>query len=45
MTGMIDNGYRLVSALFLHLLGAIYLIAFASTGVQIKGLIGEYKLN
>jgi len=35
------NGYRLVSALFLRLLGAIYLIAFASIGVQIEGLIGS----
>jgi uncharacterized membrane protein YphA (DoxX/SURF4 family) len=36
-----DNGYRLVSALFLRLLGVIYLIAFASIGVQIKGLAGS----
>jgi len=35
------NGYRLVSALFLRLLGAIYLIAFASLGVQIEGLVGS----
>jgi hypothetical protein len=35
------NGYRLVSALFLRLLGAIYLIAFASIGVQIEGLAGS----
>lgn len=33
--------YRLVSALFLRLLGAIYLIAFASIGVQIEGLAGS----
>ncbi len=36
-----DNGYRLVSALFLRLLGVIYLIAFVSIGVQIKGLVGS----
>jgi len=36
-----DNGYRLISALFMRLLGAIYLIAFASLGVQIEGLIGS----
>jgi hypothetical protein len=36
-----DNGYQLVSALFLRLLGAIYLVAFASIGVQIEGLIGS----
>jgi hypothetical protein len=34
-------GYRLVSALFLRLLGAIYLIAFASIGVQIESLVGS----
>ena len=33
--------YRLVSALFLRLLGVIYLIAFASLGVQIEGLAGS----
>jgi len=37
----VDNGYRLVSALFLRLLGAIYLIAFVSIGVQIEGLAGS----
>jgi hypothetical protein len=36
-----DNGYRLVSAVFLRLLGVIYLIAFASIGVQIEGLVGS----
>ena len=41
MTPDFDNGYRLVSALFLRLLGAIYLVAFASLGVQIEGLIGS----
>jgi hypothetical protein len=35
------NNYRLVSALFLRLLGVIYLIAFASLGVQIEGLAGS----
>jgi predicted DCC family thiol-disulfide oxidoreductase YuxK len=33
--------YRLASALFLRLLGAIYVAAFASLGVQITGLVGE----
>jgi len=37
----VDNGYRLVSAVFLRLLGAIYLIAFVSIGVQIEGLAGS----
>jgi hypothetical protein len=37
----IDNGYRLVSAVFLRLLGVIYLIAFASIGVQVEGLAGS----
>jgi hypothetical protein len=36
-----DNGYRLISAVFLRLLGGIYLIAFASLSVQIDGLIGS----
>jgi Lipase maturation factor len=36
-----DTGYRLVSGVFLRLLGVIYLIAFASIGVQIEGLIGS----
>jgi hypothetical protein len=36
-----DNGYRLVSAVFLRLLGGTYLIAFASIGVQIDGLAGS----
>jgi hypothetical protein len=34
-------GYRLVSALFLRLLGLIYLIAFISLGTQIQGLAGS----
>jgi len=33
--------YQLVSALFVRLLGVIYLIAFASIGVQIEGLAGS----
>jgi hypothetical protein len=41
MTTNTDNGYQLVSALFLRLLGGIYLIAFASISVQIEGLIGS----
>ncbi len=35
------NGYQLVAALFLRLLGIIYLIAFVSLGVQIEGLAGS----
>jgi hypothetical protein len=41
MTTDTAYGYRLVSALFLRLLGAIYLIAFASIGVQIESLVGS----
>jgi len=33
--------YTISSALFLRLLGAIYLMAFLSLGVQITGLVGE----
>jgi hypothetical protein len=33
-----NNGYQLVAALFVRLLGVFYLIAFASIGVQIEGL-------
>jgi len=36
-----DTTYRLISALFLRLLGGIYLIAFAALGVQIEGLAGS----
>ena len=36
-----DNTYLLVSGIFLRLLGVIYLVAFASIGVQIDGLIGS----
>jgi Lipase maturation factor len=39
-----DNGYRLVSALFLRLLGVIYLVAFVSLGVQIEGLAGSHGI-
>ncbi|WP_455234864.1 lipase maturation factor family protein [Thiogranum longum] len=37
----IDNGYVLVSGLFLRLLALIYFAAFVSTGWQIIGLAGE----
>jgi hypothetical protein len=36
-----NNGYQLVAALFVRLLGVFYLIAFASIGVQIEGLAGS----
>jgi len=36
-----DTGYQLVAGLFLRLLGLIYLVAFASIGVQIEGLAGS----
>ena len=35
------ESYEVVSWVFLRLLGAIYIIAFASLGVQILGLVGE----
>ncbi|TCK18641.1 lipase maturation factor [Thiogranum longum] len=35
------SGYRLVSALFLRLLGLVYLIAFISLAVQVEGLAGS----
>ena len=35
------NGYRLISALFLRLLGGIYLIAFISITRQVEGLSGS----
>jgi hypothetical protein len=41
MTTDIANSYRLISAVFLRLLGVIYLIAFTSLGVQIEGLAGS----
>jgi hypothetical protein len=36
-----DNGYQLVSGIFLRLLGVIYLIAFASIGLQVEALAGS----
>ncbi|HTQ37657.1 MAG TPA: lipase maturation factor family protein, partial [Pirellulales bacterium] len=36
--------YHIASALFLRLLGAIYLIAFVSLWVQIDGLIGDHGI-
>ena len=41
MTANADTGYQLVSAVFLRLLGVIYLIAFASLGLQVEGLAGS----
>jgi hypothetical protein len=41
MTPETSNGYRLVSALFLRLLGIIYLIAFVSIAQQVEGLAGS----
>ncbi|MGB5441634.1 MAG: lipase maturation factor family protein [Gammaproteobacteria bacterium] len=41
MTTNDNNGYRLVSAVFLRLLGGIYLIAFVSISLQIDGLSGS----
>jgi hypothetical protein len=38
---LFDPGYRLVSALFLRLLGLIYLVAFISLGTQVQGLAGS----
>lgn len=38
---LLYQDYRLVSSLFLRLLGVIYLIAFASLWVQIEGLVGS----
>jgi predicted DCC family thiol-disulfide oxidoreductase YuxK len=35
------ESYEIVNWVFLRLLGAIYVIAFASLGVQILGLVGE----
>ena len=36
-----DNHYQLISALFIRLLGVIYLIAFVSISTQIEGLAGS----
>ena len=41
MTEETGSGYRLVAALFLRLLGAIYLIAFISIAQQVEGLAGS----
>ena len=41
MTAETSNGYHLVSALFLRLLGIIYLIAFVSIAQQVEGLAGS----
>lgn len=41
MTEGATSTYRLVSALFLRLLGLVYLIAFASLAVQVEGLAGS----
>jgi predicted DCC family thiol-disulfide oxidoreductase YuxK len=38
---LLAESYALVSAVFLRLLGVIYIAAFASLGVQILGLIGH----
>ena len=38
---LVYRDYELVAWLFLRLLGIIYLIAFASLLVQIRGLVGE----
>jgi hypothetical protein len=45
MSEKVTSTYQLVSALFLRLLGGIYLIAFASIGVQIEGLIGSQGIH
>ncbi len=37
-------GYRLSAWIFLRVLGAIYFIAFASLGSQVRGLIGSHGL-
>jgi hypothetical protein len=38
---LVYQDYELVASLFLRLLGAIYLIAFASLLVQVQGLVGS----
>ncbi len=38
---LFEPGYRLVAALFLRLLGLVYLVAFVSLGTQIQGLAGS----
>lgn len=39
--GIPRGGYRLTRWIFLRFLGLIYLVAFVSLGVQVKGLVGE----
>lgn len=41
---LLFQDYELVSALFIRLLGIIYLIAFASLLVQIEGLVGSHGI-
>jgi len=41
LDSLFEPGYRLISALFLRLLGLIYLIAFVSLGSQVQGLAGS----
>src|SRR3954465_4548882 len=38
------NTYHIASALFLRLLGVVYLIAFVSLWVQVDGLIGDHGI-
>ena len=42
---LVYRDYELVAWLFLRLLGIIYLIAFASLLVQIRGLVGEQGIG
>ena len=39
-----SGGYVLATWLFLRLLGIIYLVAFISLAVQIKGLVGKHGI-
>jgi hypothetical protein len=39
-----DHRYRLVSSLFVRLLGLIYLVAFASLSTQVVGLAGSHGI-
>ena len=41
MSNTEHSSYQLISSVFLRLLGVIYLIAFASLGTQVEGLIGS----
>jgi hypothetical protein len=45
MTVSSANGYQLVSAVFLRLLGAIYLVAFVTIGIQVEGLVGSQGIQ